>query len=491
MAPEPDHSQSEIFEKLKQYDQSHVLRYWNELSSTARQALLSQLETIDFNLIQELTQNYIFSTKNAPQKLELEPVESIKFPYHAREDQTWKHARTIGEQALRAGEVAAVLVAGGQGTRLGFNRPKGIFRSTTLTQKSLFQLLAEKLLYVNRRYHTRVPWYIMTCEMNDEPTRAFFAGHNHFGLHAPDVFIFEQGMLPALDRNGHLLLDSKSHLVSCPNGHGGILQALRDRGALRDMQQRGIKYIFYFQVDNVLIKMCDPVFIGFHILQQAEMSAKVVPKRDPHENVGVIGRLNGQVQVIEYSDLSRADKEARNSDGTLKYSGGNIAIHCFDYNFLERETRRNSQLPFHVAFKQVPCLDVAGNLAVSEQPNAYKFEMFIFDALKDAQRTMVMEVAREDEFSPIKNRTGNDSPATAHRDLNRLYSRWLEQAGVKIPRNAAHEPLITVEISPLVAAEAEDLKRLTLPAEIDHDRYIDEAPKHAQNTTRVTKAVAY
>lgn len=458
----------ELIQKVHDSGHTYILRFWDELSSAQRKSLLHQIRQIDFDLLTRLKTRFIDAPAAAKVKAELEPVEIIKPPQTLAEKAIYLQARQLGEHTLAQGKVATLLVAGGLGTRLGFDGPKGVLEVGPLSRKSLFQLHAEKLLHLNKKYATRIPWYIMTSSQNDAATKTFFRDHHFFGLDSEDVFFFEQGTIPALDPQGHLLLDAKDHIFVGPDGHGGVLPAMRDSGALDDMARRGIEKVFYFQIDNVLLNMCDPVFLGLHAMNQAEMSAKVVAKRDPYEKVGVIGRLNGKVQVIEYSDLSQEEMEARLPDGTLKYNGGSIAIHIFNLDFLEKEIRRGIRLPFHLAFKKVPYLDTEGTLIHPEKPNAYKFEMFIFDALQDAAKVVVMEVRREEEFSPIKNKTGEDSPATAFQDMQRLYRQWLKAAGTEIT-NGRPDHHITVEISPIKAIESIELLNYQLPKKIEAD----------------------
>lgn len=456
----------ELIQKVHEFGQSHILRFWDELSAEQRKGLLYQIEQIDFELMEHLKTQFLSAPEKAAGKAELEPVEILKPPETDSENDMYAKAQQIGETYLSQGKVATLLVAGGLGTRLGFDGPKGVLEVGPISRKSLFQLHAEKLSHLNRKFKTRIPWYIMTSNKNDAATKDFFKAHNFFGLDPADVVFFCQGTIPALDPQGKLILDAKDHIFVGPDGHGGVLPALQKSGALDDMAQRGIEKVFYFQVDNVLLNMCDPVFLGLHGLKNAEMSAKVVAKRDPYEKVGVIGRLDGKVQVIEYSDLTPEQMETRLPDGTLKYNGGSIAIHIFNLDFLEREIRKGIKLPFHLAFKKVPYLDATGRLVQPEKPNAYKFEMFIFDALRDAKEVVVMQVNREEEFSPIKNKIGNDSPETAFDDLQKLYRRWLTDAGVQIENGKTD---ITLEISPVKALESQDLKQSQLPGKITDD----------------------
>jgi UDP-N-acetylglucosamine/UDP-N-acetylgalactosamine diphosphorylase len=303
----------------------------------------------------------------------------------------------------------------------------------------------------------------MTSETNGEPTREFFEQHRHFGLDPAEVFFFKQDMMPALDLEGRLVLDAKDHVFASPDGHGGSISSLLKSGALADMKERGIKYISYFQVDNVLIKIGDPVFIGHHIAKGAEMSVKVAPKRDPEETVGVVCRLDDVTTVIEYSDLPEEHKYALNKNGALRFSAGNLAIHVLSVNFIERLNTEKHSLPFHIAEKAIPFLDDRGELTKPKQKNGLKFEKFVFDALSHARASAIMEVNRDEEFAPIKNADGEDSPETARNLMTRLYAKWLGEADMRLPRDRRGLVKGSVEISPLFALDSDELKR-KLPA---------------------------
>ncbi len=311
-----------------------------------------------------------------------------------------------------------------------------------------------------------MPFYIMTSETNDSPTREFFERNKYFGLDPADTFFFKQEMMPALDYEGRFLLDAKDHIFTNPNGHGGSITSLYSSGALADMRARGIKHIFYFQVDNVLIKIADPFFLGYHIGRHADMSAKVAPKRDPEEKVGVVCRVGGSLTVIEYSDLPDEYKYAHNEDGSLKFSAGNLAIHILDVDFVERVNREKQSLPYHIAEKVVPFLDDSGELVRPTEKNGLKFEKFVFDALSCARATAVMEVNRDEEFAPVKNAEGEDSPESARNMMMRLSAQWLEDAGAHVPHDSDGQVKGLLEISPLFALDADELRQ-KLPASFE------------------------
>lgn len=447
-----------LWPAVREAGQEHLFLFWDKLSQQSRLQLLQQINEIDFKLIDRLYRNIVLA-KHVLHEVVLEPAPIITLEYQKQHPRECEAMRMLGEELLRRGQVGAILVAGGQGSRLGFDRPKGVYPAGPISGKSLFQLHAEKLLARSRRYGALIPWYIMTSKANDDETRTFFQKHDNFGYPAGEIFFFKQGLMPAVDDTGRIIMDAVDNIFMNPDGHGGTIIALGKSGALDDMHKRGLTEVFYFQVDNVLIDICDPLFIGYHVAARADMSAKACSKRDAFERVGVLGKKGGKYAVIEYSDMSAKDKEARNPDGTLKYNAGSIAIHMFRVEFLMRELQAGKKLPWHLAHKQIPYIDANGTLIQPEDPNGYKFETFVFDALADAKTCVLLEVERQAEFSPIKNFSGVDSPATAERDLCNFYAAWLEQAGARLERDAAGWPKTKIEISPLYANDAEELAR--------------------------------
>ncbi|MCJ7813511.1 UTP--glucose-1-phosphate uridylyltransferase, partial [bacterium] len=317
--------------------------------------------------------------------------------------------------------------------------------------ESLFQLHAEKILAASRYYGVSLPWYIMTSETNDDETKHFFHQKEFFGFEKKDVIFIKQRMIPALDDEGKLILDAKDHIFTNPNGHGGAFLALMENSAIENMINRGIEIISYFQVDNVLIKMVDPVFVGYHVQADADMSSKMVRKQNPWEKVGHFVRINGKLRVIEYSEMCESDKMLRNWGGRLKYEAGSIAIHLINTDFVGKLMQEELYLPYHMAEKKIPYLDYKDNLIKLKKTNGYKFEKFIFDALEYSKNSIIMEIIRENEFSPIKNEIGENSPETAQRDLSNLFGRWLELAGIHVPKNKQGDVDGRIEINPLYA----------------------------------------
>jgi len=438
--------------------QGHIFRFWDRISGDEKNDFLKQLKRIDLAELESLLEVHILHPAASKARPRLEPAPIAALPKTSEELRARNEMSKTGEDALSAGKIAAFVVAGGQGTRLGSRAPKGLFPAGPVTGKSIFQMHAEKILALSRKYDAVIPWYIMTSPSNHSRTVDFFCEHDFFGLSKNDVMFFSQGMMPCVDRRGKLLLDAPNRLAMSPNGHGGSLYGLKDSGALDDMKSRGVSEIFYFQVDNVLIRICDPVFVGYHIDAHAEMSSKVVRKRSPEERVGIVCYEDGRLSVVEYSDLSREDMYAKNPDGSLKFWAGSIAIHVINVDFAEKIVADAEKLPFHKAEKKVPYIDENGNRIEPGEKNAVKFEMFVFDALKRAERSITLEVKREHEFAPVKDKKGHDTPERAKKMLSNMFGEWLEECGAEIPRDSNGNVEGAIEISPLTAMNAEELK---------------------------------
>ncbi len=441
-----------IRQTLQQHGQEHLLAFYDELPAARQQTLLDQIATIDFDALDGWVAAYVRNKPEVRPTGEIRPAEVVPAkPVDA-------DALAAGEQLLAEGKVAAFTVAGGQGTRLGYEGPKGCFEATPVAKKPLFQVFAEQIQAAGRRAGKAVPWYIMTSPVNDVATRAFFRRQNFFGLADQDVFFLVQGTMPAFSFDGKILLAEMGQIALSPDGHGGCLPALRSSGALDDMARRGVELISYFQVDNPLVRVLDPVFLGLHHLRGAEMSAKALPKRDPLERLGNFCVVDGQVTVIEYSDMPEDLARSCTLDGRLEFSAGSIAIHVLSRSFVERLTAGGQcELPLHRAEKKVPFVDDRGKTHVPDEPNAVKLERFVFDALPLAAETVILETDRTEEFSPIKNAAGEDSLATSLHDQIRRTAGWLEEAGVAIPRDADGQVAAAIEISPLFADSAADL----------------------------------
>jgi UDP-N-acetylglucosamine/UDP-N-acetylgalactosamine diphosphorylase len=361
-------------------------------------------------------------------------------------------ARKKGAEALASGEVGVLLVAGGQGSRLGFEHPKGMYSIGPVSGASLLQIHFEKALASARRYGAFVPIYMMTSPVTHDEQADYLDQHNRFGLPADDVVLFRQGTMPAVDaKTGKLLLAEKNSLFLSPDGHGGTVAALAASGAIDHMRRRGIKHLFYLQVDNPLTPIADPEFIGNHLMAKSELTSMAVAKQTPKDRLGVFAIIDGRLQVIEYSDLPDDVAEQRASDGSLKFWAGSIAVHMFSVTFLERALSLKDALPFHIARKKVPFINEDGQMVEPREPNALKFERFIFDLLPHAKNPFVVEYAEADVFAPLKNAPGapRDTPEYVHQFMIAQHRKWLEAAGTQIAEG------IAVEISPLWALDAE------------------------------------
>ena len=461
--------------------QGHVFAFWDSLNPAERAELTAQAAEIDLTELAHLNRTLVLKSAGGPGvNLDgLAPAPCERRPEHGGDVAKWAAAKATGEAALRAGRVAAFTVAGGQGTRLGYDGPKGTFAVTPLRKKSLFQVFAEKIKAVGLRHGKPLHWFIMTSHANHGPTEQFFAANKFFGLDQGRVHFFRQGRMPAVGFDGKILLESRSTLALSPDGHGGSLRALHRSGALDLMAKEGIDTISYFQVDNPLVRCVDAAFIGFHVQAGAGMSSKMVPKAYPEEKVGHFCRQQGKVVVVEYSDMPMAMQRETTADGSLRFGAGSIAIHLIDREFARKMSggvgrvipnapissdrgglgisRPTSApvLPFHRADKKINTVDAAGKPVKPEKANGVKFEMFVFDALPFADNSIVIETARADDFSPVKNADGVDSPQSARDDQLRQAARWLKSVGATVETDSSGRPKYGIEISPLFGYDAD------------------------------------
>ncbi|TWU58839.1 putative uridylyltransferase [Rubripirellula tenax] len=457
-------------EQLALFGQEHVLRFWGQLDETGRTQLSAQIADIGLDQLKLLVEGQDVKQDFAAM------ADRAMSPPSVRADGTgaaWSVDEAIrhGEAALAAGEVGAILVAGGQGTRLGFDQPKGMFPAGPVSKRTLFQIFADRLRAIGDRYGTEVPWYVMTSDATDAETRQYFEDNNYLGLHPDQVRIFKQGTMPAVDAaSGKLLLASKDSLALSPDGHGGTVGALDRSGCLDDADRRGVKYLAYIQVDNPLANLCDAVLIGHHVMAASEMTTQVVRKRYPTEKVGNVVLVDGRVQIIEYSDLPESSAVATNDQGELKLWAGNIGVHMIDVAFLRRMSRTSDALPFHRASKKVGHVDDQGRSVDPAEPNATKFERFIFDLLPYAENAFVVEALPSEAFAPVKNAEGaaTDTASLARAAVSDLHKGWLRAAGADVSDTAV------VEINPRFAMSAEQVReKISSNLKIDSDRYFD------------------
>lgn len=459
--------------RLARVGQVHVLRFYDQLSPANQKALLRQVAELDLEALPALIEQYVKKSPefHLPERLAPAPY----YPLDVNDaSKPWDRgsSKAAGEQLVKRGKVACFTVAGGQGTRLGFDGPKGCYPAGAVTGKPLFAIFAEGILSAERRCGGAVPWYIMTSPLNHEATVAFFKDKRFFGLDPRNVLFFPQGVMPSLEMgSGRMLLAEKHEIATNPDGHGGALTALWASGAIQDMKRRGVEHISYFQVDNPLVRVVDPVFLGLHAAapdSSGEMSSKMLPKVSADEKVGVFCVANGRTMIIEYSDLPATLATERAPDGSLRFKAGSPAIHALSVAFVEKLNSDPAfALPFHRAEKKVPYVDDNGEKVEPEAPNAVKLERFVFDAIPFCRKSIVMETSRIDEFAPIKNATGVDSVESSRRIQTVRVAAWLEEVGVKVPRKPDGDPDCVLEISPLTAWGPEDLVGKPLPRAIE------------------------
>jgi len=435
---------AEAEKMLKKCGQEHVLSCWARLSKSERAALLAQVAKIDPKDVARCRAALSAPAAAAANGGGVAPkVAVLSGASRAK-------AVAAGERELRAGRVAALLVAGGQGSRLGYDGPKGCYSIGPVSGAPLFHFHARKILARSRRYGAAIPWYVMTSEANNAATVACFKENGYFGLDPKDVFFFSQGMWPGMTKEGKILMESPGRIFMSPDGHGGLLAALKRSGALADMKRRGIKSVFFFQVDNPLVEVADPAFIGLHVAEKSEYSLKLCAKRDPNEKVGVPMRFGKSFRMVEYTEMTDEQNNRRTAKGELYFKYGSPAIHVFDRAFLEREASKD--MPLHLAFKKIKFFD-GKKVVKPEGPNAYKFEKFIFDILPNARRAAFLAFEQKDEFSPVKNAEGADSPASCRADMQAKWARWFAAAGVTVPAG------VPLEIDPTYALDAEELAK--------------------------------
>jgi UDP-N-acetylglucosamine/UDP-N-acetylgalactosamine diphosphorylase len=456
----------EILSLLKGYGQHHILRHYHGLSPEKKKSFLRELKGLDLRLVFDLHKKFSLKSGTGRTFQEIGPARIVAIPRAPAEIAAREEARQLGESLIRQNQVAILIVAGGQGSRLGFEGPKGKFPITPVKKKSLFQLFAEAVKAISLRYQALIPLLIMTSQENRQETQQFFRSHNFFGLNSDTVYFFEQEMLPTLTPEGQLILRDDTHLLVNPDGHGGSLKALYRSGLLEKLTQKGFTELFYCQVDNPLVRIADPVFIGHHKKEGAEISTKVVRRRDPEEKVGIYGTVNGRPAVVEYSDFHPEEYRAVDGESNLRHWAGSIAVHMISLSFIRRLNRHGFALPYHRAVKDVKALGPGG---MGTTIQTWKFETFVFDSIPLASQTCCLEVTREEEFSPVKNQKGNDSPDTARMAMNNLHRSWLLEAG------AVLAPEAQVEISPLYALDKEELIRKVKGQKwlIQEDRYFE------------------
>ena len=408
----------DIVNMLKMYNQEHIINLLNKLDEQKKWELIDQISKIDFHQIMELYDN----TKKEVEIKE-NKIEAIKYLDKEKlTDEQKAEFEKLGEDAIKRGEYAVVTMAGGQGTRLGHNGPKGTFRLDGYGKgKYLFEILSENLTEANNKNGVTIPWYIMTSKDNNDETLNFLEKNNYFGYPKSEVILFKQGELPLIDENGRLLINKDMKIKEASDGNGGVFSSLRTTGMLSDMKERNIKWVFIGGVDNVILKMADVILLGMAIKKGVQIASKSVVKANPHEKVGVFCKMNGHPKVIEYSELPEKMAEEVDDDGELKYGESHIMCNLFSIDAIEKVSKE--VLMYHSAFKKNSYIDENGREIIPEEPNSYKFESFIFDSFEFFDDIAILRGKREDDFAPVKNKEGVDSPKTA----KELYEKYWER----------------------------------------------------------------
>jgi len=399
----------DIQKKIEIYGQTHVLAFYNDLSKYEQQKFLEQLDKIDLEQIKKIYEQ----TKEKPDfsKCTIEPMPYID--KNKIDENKFENYENIGKEVIKSNKLAVVTMAGGQGTRLGHNGPKGTYDIGLDSHKSIFELLCDKLKIAKSKYEISIPWYIMTSRENNMQTIDFFEQNSYFNYGRENIIFFIQEELPTLSMTGKLLLDQKGIVKEAANGHGGVFESMYKDNIIQDMKKRNIEWIYIGGVDNILAKMVDPLFLGVTIQNEALVSAKSVAKVNPSEKVGVFCKKDGKASIIEYSEISDELRNKRNEQGELVFGQANIVNHLFHISALDLVC--DKKLPYHIAHKKCDYIDENGQKVSSNEPNALKAEMFMFDILQYFDNVVILQVPREEEFAPVKNadNIGVDCPKTA------------------------------------------------------------------------------
>ena len=408
-----DKKLEEIKYKLKKYGQEHLLNFYDTLEENKQKRILEQIEGIDFELI-----NSLYNKTKNPVSFDNVDITPISFIDKYKLNDKYKYYEEIGKKAIKEGKLACVTMAGGQGTRLGHKGPKGTFDIGLDSHKSLFELLCDYLKTESNKYGIQIPWFIMTSRENNSDTVKYFKDNKYFG-YEKNIHFFTQGELPMIDTEGKILIGEDGLIKEAADGHGGVYESLVKSGMTKKMRELGIEWVFIGGVDNCLVKMVDPVLMGIAIDKGVTAAGKSVVKANPHEKVGAFCKKNGKPSVVEYTEITDEMAEATDENGELLYGESHILCNLFNITAIER--MGSEPLPYHIAFKKATYIDKDGNKIVPDSPNAFKFEAFLFDAFGEVDDMAVLRVKREEEFAPVKNATGVDSPETARVLYNNFY----------------------------------------------------------------------
>ena len=406
----------ELKEKVEKYGQDQILANYDKLNDSQKEELAEQISRIDFEKI-----NKLYEQTKHEVSFENDVIEPISYMEKAKlSEEEYNKYYNLGKEAIENGKYSVVTMAGGQGTRLGHNGPKGTFDIGLESHKSIFEILADTIKESVQKFNVRIPWYIMTSKENNDQTVKFFEDNNYFGFNKDDVKFFQQGKLPMCDESGKILINENGLIKEASDGHGGIFQSLKRGNITEDMRARGVEWAFIGAVDNVLVKMVDPVLLGIMIDKKAPAGGKSVVKANPSEKVGVFCKRNGKPSVVEYTEISKEMAEQVDENGELAFGESHLLCNMFSVDAIEEVA--NKELPYHIAHKKATYMDENGNIIVPEKPNAYKFESFMFDAFDMLSDMAILRVKREEEFAPVKNAEGTDSPETARALYKNYYN---------------------------------------------------------------------
>lgn len=406
----------EMQEALKKYGQEHIMLSYERLDEQGRAELKSQVEQIDFEECKRLFE--LTKQKKSFENVKLEPLEATDYEKLSEEEK--EKLKAHGEEIIKNGKYAVVMLAGGQGTRLGHDGPKGTFDFGLESHKSIFEVLTEKFKEARENYGVTVPWYIMTSKDNNQATIDFFEEHNYFDYKDGIKMFFVQKEIPMIDENGKLVLNEKGLVKEGANGHGGVYLAMIEEGILDEMKKNGIEWVFICGVDNVLVKVVDPVLVGYSDLNNYKITSVSCIKANPEERVGVLAKRNGTPTVVEYTELPDELKQATKENGELLYSEAHLLMNLFNISVIEELARNNFE--YHVAHKKTDYMNEDGEMVKATEPNAYKFEMLLFDAFEKLDNIGILRYKRENCFAPIKNAEGVDSPETARKLYKAYYN---------------------------------------------------------------------
>jgi len=480
----------ELLLKLKPFGQDHLLQFCDRIKADEKKKFEKDLSEVDYAYVKkefETCQKELEGQQNTKKDDAMEAVADDDVCRRASaKPEEIKRWSDLGLKEISKGHVGLLLMAGGQGTRLGVPYPKGMYNVNLPSQKTLYQLQAERLLSLQRtvkkQYGTdsKIRWYIMTSDATQEATEAFFEKNNYFGLDKADIVLFPQHLFPCLTFEGKMMLDRHGKIAKSPDGNGGLYRAMKTWGITDDMAKHGVEYVFAYCVDNILVRVADPVFMGYCAEKGVECANKVVEKTDPSEAVGVTCKYKGKYGVVEYSEMSSETAHLRKSDGSLKFCSGNICNHFFTRQFLEDVIENHlDDFPRHIAKKKIPYINDEGERITPDKPNGIKLEKFVFDVFQFAKKFAIYEVHREDEFSPLKNATGGSSPQTSRADLMSLHRRQIEAAGGRFVDEEGKEvdssTAVECEISPLLSYAGENLEDV-----VKGKTFVASQPTHLQ-----------